>query len=49
MQSKDPTEFHEVSPFQIADWIVVLLCTALAIAVLGYNLNFTRLLSGLGL
>jgi energy-coupling factor transporter transmembrane protein EcfT len=49
MQSTDPTEFHEVRAFRAADWIVVLLCTALAIIVLGYGVNFTALLSGSGL
>jgi energy-coupling factor transporter transmembrane protein EcfT len=48
MQSKDPTEFHEVRPFGASDWVVVLLCTALATIVLGLNLNFTKLLSGSG-
>jgi energy-coupling factor transporter transmembrane protein EcfT len=49
MRSKDPTEFHEVRPFGAADWIVVLLCTALVTIVLGFNLNLTKLLFGSGL
>ena len=49
MQAKDPTEFCEVRPFGAADWIVVLLCTALVIGVLGFNLSLTELLYGSGL
>ncbi len=46
MSSKDPTEFHEVRPFRVADWIVVALCSALAGVVLVLDINFTVLLFG---
>lgn len=46
MQSKDPTEFHEVRPFRAADWIVMALCVALAIVVLVFDVSFTELLLG---
>lgn len=46
MSSKNPTEFHEVRPFRVADWIVVALCTVLAVAVLAFDINFSTLLFG---
>lgn len=46
MNSKDPTEFHETRPFRVADWIVLVLCTGLAIAVLVFGINLTSLLFG---
>jgi energy-coupling factor transporter transmembrane protein EcfT len=44
MQSKNPTEFHEIRPFALADWFVVALCLVLLVVVLAFSVNFTEIL-----
>ncbi len=44
MQSKNPTEFYEVRPFTLADWVVVALCAALVVGVVALRINITNLL-----
>ncbi len=44
MKSKNPTQFHEIRRFAVADWAVVGLCVLLLVAVVAFNLNLTRLL-----
>jgi len=46
LNSRDPTEFHEIRPFRAMDWVVVAMCTGLAIAVIAFNISFTELLLG---
>jgi energy-coupling factor transporter transmembrane protein EcfT len=43
MQSKNPTEFHEIRPFTLGDWMVVGVCAVLVVAVVAFNVNFTQL------
>jgi energy-coupling factor transporter transmembrane protein EcfT len=44
MQSRNPTEFHEVRPFTVMDWAVIALCAALVVAVVVFRVNITTLL-----
>lgn len=44
LQTKSPTEFHEVRPFTRADFLVLALCAFFVIAVLVFGLNITQLL-----
>ena len=44
MQTKKPTEFHEVRPFALVDWVAVAGCTVLTIAVVAFKVNITNLL-----
>jgi hypothetical protein len=43
MQTKNPTEFHEVRPFTLADALVLAVCAALLVATFGFGLNVTSL------
>jgi len=42
MKAKEPTEFHEVRPFTLADGVVVGVCILFLIATFGFHLNLTR-------
>jgi energy-coupling factor transporter transmembrane protein EcfT len=44
MQTKDPTEFYEIRPFVLIDWIIVVLCIALLVVVLAFDVNITETL-----
>jgi energy-coupling factor transporter transmembrane protein EcfT len=44
MQSKNPTEFYEVRPFAAIDWVVIGVCLALVVFVVGLRVNITTLL-----
>jgi energy-coupling factor transporter transmembrane protein EcfT len=44
MQTSDPTEFHQVQRFAVADWIVLTVCALLLIASFAFRFNLTRLL-----
>jgi energy-coupling factor transporter transmembrane protein EcfT len=48
MQSKNPTEFHEIRPFVASDWAVMAVCTVLLAGVFAFDVNITELL-GVGL
>lgn len=43
MQTRNPTEFHEIRPFTLADWIVLGLCALFVIAVFVLGLNITQM------
>lgn len=42
MKTRNPTEFHEVRPFTLADGVVVAICILLLVATFGFHLNLTR-------
>ena len=44
METSNPTEFHEIQRFAVADWIVLALCALLMIASYALRLHLTRLL-----
>ncbi len=44
METSNPTEFHEIQPFGMADGIVSALCILLVVSAYALRLNLTRLL-----
>ncbi len=44
MQTKNPTDFYEIRPFTLADWIVLAVCGLFVVAVFVLQLNFSTLL-----
>lgn len=47
MQTRNPTEFHEVQPLTWLDGVALGLCALFAILVFGFRLHFTRWVGGL--
>ena len=44
MKTRNPTEFHEVRRFQLADFVVLALCGLFVVLVLVFDINFTQLI-----
>ncbi len=44
MQTKNPTEFHEIRPFTLVDWIVLGVCALFIISVFAWGLNITQMM-----
>jgi len=43
MQTRDPTEFHEIRPFTLADWIVLGICALFVVSIFVLGLNVTQM------
>jgi energy-coupling factor transporter transmembrane protein EcfT len=43
MQTRNPTEFHEIRRFKLVDAVVLGICAVLVVATFGFGLNVTRL------